>query len=76
MSEERKTPAETGAAGAAQKPRQSKKKGSALKTLLKVIIWLAVIALIIFVTLFLASKIGHFDSIPALIDYIRAQVGW
>lgn len=76
MSEERKTPAETGVAGEAQKPRQAKKKGSALKTLLKVIIWLAVIAAVIFATLFLSAKIGHFDSIPALIDYIRAQVGW
>ena len=36
-----------------------------------VIIWLIVIAAVIFVTLFLASRIGQFESIGDMLNYIR-----
>lgn len=53
-------------------PGKQKKKSK--KTWLKVIIWLVVIAAIVFLTLYLSAKIGQFDSIPDLLDYIKAQV--
>ena len=61
-----KTPAE-------KKPKK-KKKGRVLRTILKIIIWIVVIAGVAFLTLFLTSRIAEFESIPAMLQYIRDQL--
>ena len=50
-----------------------KRKSRAGRQALKIVGWLLVIALVLFLVLFLASKIGQFQSIPAMLRYIRAQ---
>ena len=59
------------------KKEQQKKKNKTLRGFLKVLIWLIVIAGVILLTLFLASKIGDgFDSIGDVVKYIRNEVGF
>lgn len=53
------------------KAKKKKKKRPAWKVVLIVLIWLVVIAAVIFVTLFLASRIAQFESIGAMLNYIR-----
>lgn len=52
-----------------QPPKKKKKK----RVWLRILIWVVVIAAVIFVTLFLASKIGQFDSIMEMIRWIMNQ---
>jgi len=44
-----------------------------IKLIPKIIIWLVIIAVVIFLTLFISSRIGEFDSIADMIRFIRAQ---
>lgn len=57
----------------AESGKKKKKKKSAGKIVALVIIWAVVICVVIFLTLFFASKIGEFESIPAMLDYIKGQ---
>jgi cytoskeletal protein RodZ len=59
--------------GSRSEKNRKKKKGRAGKTVLKVVIWIIIIAAAIFLTLYLASKIGEFESIGDMLNYIRAQ---
>jgi len=52
---------------------KKKRKKSAVGTVIKLLVWLLIIALGIFLTLFLAARIGEFESIPAMLEYIRGQ---
>ncbi len=54
--------------------KDRKKKRSTVKKVVIVLVWIAVIAAIAFLVLFLASKIGQFDSIGSMIEYIRTQM--
>ena len=54
------------------KPPKRKKKGG--RILLKILLWIVIIGLVVFLTLFLAAKIGQFRNIPELIQYIRDSV--
>ncbi len=46
-----------------------------MKTFLKVLLWIAIAAVVIFLVLFLTVRIsGNFNSIPELINYLIAQV--
>ena len=53
---------------------KKKKKKSAGRVILKIVIWLLVIAGVILLTLFLAAKISQLGTIPAVIDYIIENV--
>ena len=45
-----------------------------MKVFLKILMWVAIVAVVIFVVLFLSVKIsGNFESIPDLIDYLINQ---
>ena len=55
------------------KKRKKNKAGRAVGSLLRFIIWVVIIALAIFLTLYLSAKIAEFPSIGALLDYIWAQ---
>jgi len=55
------------------KKGKKKRKKSAVGTVIKLLVWLLIIALGIFLTLFLAARIGEFESIPAMLEYIRGQ---
>ena len=57
------------AAHAQEKKRKRKKE----KKWLKFLIWTAVVIIVIFLTLFLSSRIGRFDSIASMLVYIRSQ---
>jgi cell division septal protein FtsQ len=57
-----------------EKKPKKKKKGRALRTILKIIIWIVVIGIVGFLTLFLTSRIAEFESIPAMLEYIRDQL--
>lgn len=47
-----------------------------MKILLKIVSWIAVIALVILAVLFLTVKIsGQFDSIGDLVTYLLDQIG-
>ncbi len=54
-------------------PKKRKKNRSALKKAAIVLLWLAAIAAVVFLVLFIASRIGQFDSIGAMLNYIWAQ---
>ena len=56
-----------------KKPRK-KKKGNALITFLKIIMWLVIVAGVIFLTLFLTSRIAEFDSIMDMLETIRGYL--
>lgn len=60
-------------AGNIYRRQDKKKKRSPGKTALIIIIWIVVILVVIFLTLFLASKIGQFESIGAMLIWIRGQ---
>lgn len=47
--------------------------GKDMKTFLKVVIWAVVIILIIFLTLFISSKVAGFDTIGDLLRYLVKQ---
>ena len=51
-------------------PVKKKKKNNKW---LSFLIWVAVIIVVIFLTLFLAARIGQFESIRAMIDWIVSQ---
>ncbi len=53
---------------------QGKQKGKAGKTFLKVIVWILVIAFILWLTLFLSAKIAKFENIPAMLEFIKSQI--
>ena len=50
-----------------------KRKNRLLKVLLKTIGWIIVIVIVVFLTLFLSSKIGEFDSIRDMMRFIYSQ---
>ena len=52
---------------------KKKRKKSAARTILLLLLWILIIALGIYLTLFLAARIGEFESIPAMLEYIRGQ---
>ena len=52
---------------------QERKKRRKEKKWLKFLIWTGVVILVIFLTLFLSSRIGRFDSIASMLVYIRSQ---
>jgi len=54
--------------------KRKKKKGRAIRTILKIIIWIIVIGIVIFLTLFLTARIAEFDSIMDMLNYIRGQL--
>jgi len=51
-----------------EKPKRKK------RILLRIVIWLVIIAAIIFLTLFLAARIGEFDSIMDMLNWIKEQI--
>jgi len=60
--------------------RKEKKRDKSEKTqrrffkgIMKLIIWVCVIAVLVFLTLFLSSRIAEFDSIRDMIIWIRGQ---
>ena len=57
------------AAHALQERRKRKKE----KKWLKFLMWTGIVLLVIFLTLFLSSRIGRFDSIASMLIYIRSQ---
>lgn len=57
-----------------QEAPKKRKKGGPLKTLLKVLLWVVVIAAVVFLTLFLVSRIGPFGSIGKLFEYLQSQI--
>lgn len=56
--------------------KQPKKKNKTVRLIVKILIWLVIIVGVIFLTLFLASKIGQFESIRAMLDFIRSEVSF
>lgn len=56
-----------------EKEKKKKKKNRVGITILKVVIWIIVIAVAIFLTLYFASKIGEFNSIGDMLNYIKSQ---
>ena len=54
--------------------KRKKKKKSVTGVILKILIWVVVIAVVIFLTLFLSSRIAEFESISAMLVYIREQL--
>ena len=59
--------------GSKGKKGKKKRKKSAAGAIIRLLIWILIIALGIFLTLFLAARIGEFESIPAMLEYIRGQ---
>ena len=56
--------------------RKEKKKDSrTARRVRSIIIWVVVIALMIFVVFFLSYKIGEFESIPDMFNFIRSSGG-
>ena len=66
-------PAETTYRAEKPEERENKKKKKTVKKIIVVVIWILVVALAIFLTLFIASKVGRFDTIADMLDYIRSQ---
>ena len=56
-----------------KKANKPKKKGP-IRVLLVLIIWLVVLAAVVFLVLFLAAKIGEFNSIADMLAYVRTQL--
>jgi hypothetical protein len=56
-----------------KKPRK-KKKSRGLRTVLKILIWIVVIAGVIFLTLELTWRIAVFGSMLEMLEYIRDQL--
>lgn len=52
---------------------EKQKTNGKLKFLFRFLIWTAVVIAAIFLTLFLSARIGQFESIAAMLEYIRAQ---
>ena len=52
---------------------EEKRKQRKQKKMRKFLIWTAVVIVVIFLTLFLSSRIGRFDSIASMLVYIRSQ---
>ena len=53
--------------------QQNKRKRKKEKKWLKFLIWTGIVLIVIFLTLFLSSRIGRFDSIASMLEYIRSQ---
>ncbi len=45
-----------------------------MKVFLKILMWVAIIAAVIFLTLFIAMKVGQFENFRALLDYVSGNV--
>lgn len=56
-----------------RRDRSEKKQRGAIRLVMKIVIWVCVIALLIFLTLFLSSRIAEFESIGAMLRFIRGQ---
>jgi cell division septal protein FtsQ len=54
--------------------RAKRKRRTAGRTVALVIVWLVVIAAVVFLTLFIASKIGEFDSISDMLEFIKNEI--
>ena len=57
------------AAHALQERRKRKKE----KKLIKFLLWTGIVIIVIFLTLFLSSRIGRFENIPDMLKYISSQ---
>ncbi len=53
--------------------QNKKKRRSVIKKIAIAILWVAAIAVVAFLVLFIASKVGQFNSIGDMLDYIWAQ---
>jgi len=53
-----------------KREKSERTQRSIFKGLMKVIIWCLVIAVIVFLTLFLSARIAEFDSIGAMLSFI------
>jgi len=56
-----------------QEELQEKRKKRKQKKICKFLIWTGVVIIVIFLTLFLSSRIGRFDSIASMLEYISSQ---
>jgi len=54
--------------------KRKKKKANPIRFILKIVIWVVVIGIVVFLTLFLTSRIAEFESIGAMLQYIRGQL--
>jgi cell division septal protein FtsQ len=52
---------------------EKRKRQRRFKMFIKVLVWIGIVGLVIFLTLFLSSRIGLFGSIGEMIEYIRMQ---
>jgi len=57
----------------AESNKEKQKKSRLIRLIIKIVSWCIVIAIVIYLTLFLSSKIGEFDSIAEMMRFIRAQ---
>ena len=53
--------------------RKKRKRSRTLKMIIKIGVWCIIILVVLFLTLFLSSKIGEFDSIADMLRFIRNQ---
>ncbi|MGD9560278.1 MAG: hypothetical protein AB7V55_06715 [Oscillospiraceae bacterium] len=44
-----------------------------MKTFLKILLWVAVVAVVVFLVLFVAARISGLETIPALVRYLLNQ---
>jgi len=54
-------------------PKEKKKQNETRRKLIIILIWILLIAGFAFLVLFLASRIGQFNSIADMFDFIKAQ---
>ena len=57
-----------------KRDRSEKRQRNAVRAVMKVILWVCVIALLIFLTLFLSSRIAEFDSITDMLRFISGNI--
>ena len=57
----------------AENGHTERRKRKKEKKWLKFLMWTGIVILVIFLTLFLSSRIGRFDSIASMLVYIQSQ---
>ena len=57
----------------AENGHAERKKRKKEKKWLKFLMWTGIVILVIFLTLFLSSRIGRFDNIASMLVYIQSQ---
>ena len=53
---------------------EQKHKSHIFKKIIKALLLIGIFITVIVLTLFIASKIGNFESISAMLEYIRVQL--